>query len=114
MQGTEVTGPVLDEGATSSGPLPMLTGVTVKEKGSGTTRTIKARYVVVADGSNSRIGRMLGTTRRRDLPMGMALPATTSPSATTIPSLSRTSTSATPRATSCRATAGSSPWATAG
>ena len=29
--------------------------------------------MVVADGSNSRIGRMLGTSRRRDLPMGMAL-----------------------------------------
>ena len=28
---------------------------------------------MVADGSNSRVGRMLGTTRRRDLPMGMAL-----------------------------------------
>jgi menaquinone-9 beta-reductase len=73
LQGTEVTAPVVDEGATPSGPLPTLTGVTVKEKGSSTTRTIKARYVVVADGSNSRIGRMLGTTRRRDLPMGMAL-----------------------------------------
>jgi geranylgeranyl reductase family protein len=73
LQGTEVTAPVLDEGATAPGPLPTLTGVTVKEKGSGTTRTIKARYVVVADGSNSRIGRMLGTSRRRDLPMGMAL-----------------------------------------
>jgi geranylgeranyl reductase family protein len=73
LQGTEVTDPVIDEGATTSGPLPTLTGVTVKEKGSATTRTIKARYVVVADGSNSRIGRMLGTTRRRDLPMGMAL-----------------------------------------
>ena len=97
-----------------SGPLPVLTGVTVKEKGSGATRTIKARYVVVADGSNSRIGRMLGTTRRRDLPMGMALRGYYSRSATTIPSLSRTSTSATPRATSCPATAGSSPWATAG
>src|ERR1700761_790246 len=55
LQGTEVTGPVLDEGATATGPLPVLTGVTVKEKGSGATRTIKARYVVVADGSNSRI-----------------------------------------------------------
>jgi geranylgeranyl reductase family protein len=73
LQGTEVTGPVLDEAATPSGPLPTLTGVTVKEKGSTSTRTIKARYVVVADGSNSRIGRMLGTTRRRELPMGMAL-----------------------------------------
>jgi geranylgeranyl reductase family protein len=73
LQGTEVTGPVLDDAATASGPLPTLTGVTVKEKGSTSTRTIRARYVVVADGSNSRIGRMLGTTRRRELPMGMAL-----------------------------------------
>jgi menaquinone-9 beta-reductase len=73
LQGTEVTAPVIDEGATPSGPLPTLTGVTVKEKGSGATRTIRARYVVVADGSNSRIGRMLGTSRRRNLPMGMAL-----------------------------------------
>ena len=29
--------------------------------------------MVVADGSNSRIGRVLGTTRRRELPLGMAL-----------------------------------------
>jgi geranylgeranyl reductase family protein len=73
LQGTEVTGPVVDEAAAPTGPLPTLTGVTVKEKGSTSTRTIKARYVVVADGSNSRIGRMLGTSRRRELPMGMAL-----------------------------------------
>jgi geranylgeranyl reductase family protein len=73
LQGTEVTGPVVDEAAAPSGPLPTLVGVTVKEKGATSTRTIKARYVVVADGSNSRIGRMLGTTRRRELPMGMAL-----------------------------------------
>jgi flavin-dependent dehydrogenase len=50
-----------------------LTGVMVKEKGSRTTRTVRARYVVVADGSNSRVGRMLGTSRQRDLPLGMAL-----------------------------------------
>jgi menaquinone-9 beta-reductase len=73
LQGTEVTAPVVDEKAALAGPLPTLTGVTVKAKGAAATRTIKARYVVVADGSNSRVGRMLGTTRRRDLPMGMAL-----------------------------------------
>ncbi len=73
LQGTEVTAPLVDEAAPSSGPLPTLTGVTVKEKGAASTRTIRGRYVVVADGSNSRVGRMLGTTRRRDLPMGMAL-----------------------------------------
>ena len=73
LQGTEVVAPIIDEGLATTGALPTLAGVTVKEKAGGGTRAIKARYVVVADGSNSRIGRMLGTSRRRDLPMGMAL-----------------------------------------
>jgi menaquinone-9 beta-reductase len=73
LQGTEVVAPVLDESTSTSGPLPALTGVTVREKGRDTLRAISGRYVVVADGSNSRIGRMLGTARRRDLPLGMAL-----------------------------------------
>jgi menaquinone-9 beta-reductase len=71
-QGTEVT--ALDGSETAvPGVLPVLSGLAVKEKSSGTTRTVKARYVVVADGSNSRIGRMLGTSRQRQLPLGMAL-----------------------------------------
>ena len=73
LQGTEVVGVVADEAAAAVGPLPTLEGVTVKEKGVAGTRTVKGRHVVVADGSNSRVGRMLGTTRRRDLPLGMAL-----------------------------------------
>jgi geranylgeranyl reductase family protein len=73
LQGTEVTAPIVDEGAPVRGPLPTLSGVTVKDKASGGTRAIRARYVVVADGSNSRIGRMLGTARQRQLPLGMAL-----------------------------------------
>jgi geranylgeranyl reductase family protein len=72
LQGTEVVSVVADDSAPAS-PLPALTGVTVKEKGSTSTRVVKAHYAVVADGSNSRIGRMLGTSRRRDLPLGMAL-----------------------------------------
>jgi geranylgeranyl reductase family protein len=72
LQGTEVVSVVADDSVPAS-PLPALTGVTVKEKGSTSTRVVKAHYVVVADGSNSRIGRMLGTSRRRDLPLGMAL-----------------------------------------
>jgi geranylgeranyl reductase family protein len=71
-QGTEVTALVGDETA-APGALPVLSGVSVKEKSSSSTRTVKARYVVVADGSNSRVGRMLGTTRQRQLPLGMAL-----------------------------------------
>jgi geranylgeranyl reductase family protein len=72
LQGTEVVGVVADDSVPAS-TLPALSGVTVREKGARSTRVIKAHYVVVADGSNSRVGRMLGTSRRRDLPMGMAL-----------------------------------------
>jgi geranylgeranyl reductase family protein len=74
--GTEVVAPIVDEGASppaASDALPHLTGVTIKDKESGATRPLRGRYVVVADGANSRVGRMLGTNRRRDLPLGMAL-----------------------------------------
>jgi geranylgeranyl reductase family protein len=75
LAGTEVVAPIIDEAAAPSLPtsLPTLHGVTVKDKEAGTEREIRARYVVVADGANSRVGRMLGTERRRDLPLGMAL-----------------------------------------
>ncbi len=73
LQGTEVMAPIVEEAAAPAANLPILSGVDVKEKGETRTRPIKARYVVVADGSNSRMGRMLGTSRRRELPMGMAL-----------------------------------------
>ena len=45
----------------------------VRDKATGDTRPVRARYVVVADGANSRFGRALGTTRDRSQPMGMAL-----------------------------------------
>jgi geranylgeranyl reductase family protein len=48
-------------------------GVVVKEKDTGTTAELRARYVVVADGQNSRMGRELGVTRNKAWPMGMAL-----------------------------------------
>ena len=76
LAGTEVVAPIVDEAASppsSSPALPHLTGVTIKDKESGATRLLRGRYVVVADGANSRVGRMLGTNRRRDLPLGMAL-----------------------------------------
>ncbi len=53
--------------------LPACVGAVVKDKASGKTREVRARYVVVADGANSRFGRMLGTARNRSQPMGMAL-----------------------------------------
>ena len=114
-QGTEALEPILpDGGTTNDDSLPICLGAVVRDKESGTTREIRARYVVVADGSNSRFGRALGTTRQKDYPLGMALRGYYRSPGTTTRSSSPTSTSATRRATSSPATAGSSRWATAG
>jgi len=48
-------------------------GARVRTAPSGGLRDLRARYVVVADGANSRFGRALGTTRNRAYPQGMAL-----------------------------------------
>ncbi|MGH8980460.1 MAG: FAD-dependent oxidoreductase [Acidimicrobiales bacterium] len=48
-------------------------GAIVRDAGSAETTEIRARYVVIADGSNSRIGRSLGSARMRGYPLGMAL-----------------------------------------
>jgi geranylgeranyl reductase family protein len=68
-----------DEGAGDDGAepartsLPGCAGVLVRDTTTGETREIRARYVVVADGSNSRIGRALGSARAKGYPLGMAL-----------------------------------------
>jgi geranylgeranyl reductase family protein len=74
-QGTEAKEPIFDHGpaAPAPGALPSCVGAVVKDKSTGATRSVRARYVVVADGANSRFGRALGTTRDRSQPMGMAL-----------------------------------------
>ena len=71
-QGTEAV-EVL--GAAGGGPdeLPAVDGALVRDASTGATREVRARYVVVADGANSRIGRSLGTARHRTYPQGMAL-----------------------------------------
>ena len=61
LTGTEVVSPDLDEAAAPSATLPTLTGGTGTDKDGGASRSIAARYVLVADGANSRVGRMLGT-----------------------------------------------------
>jgi geranylgeranyl reductase family protein len=86
-QGTEAVEPILAEsgaaltgsrpggtsGSAKASVLPSCVGAVVKEKATGQTREVRARYVVVADGANSRFGRALGTSRDRTRPMGMAL-----------------------------------------
>jgi geranylgeranyl reductase family protein len=64
-QGTEAVTPLLEAG--------LVTGATVKDKESGRVEDVRARYVVIADGANSRFGRALGTSRNRSYPQGMAI-----------------------------------------
>jgi len=51
----------------------LVVGAVVRDKESGAEREVQARYVVVADGANSRFGRALGTARDRTYPMGIAI-----------------------------------------
>ncbi len=63
--GTEAVQPLVEGG--------LVVGAVVKNKEAGSEQSIRARYVVVADGANSRFGRALGTARRREWPQGMAI-----------------------------------------
>lgn len=65
LQGTEAVNPVMVDG--------LLRGATVKDKTTDQSRDILARYLIVADGANSRFGRALGTARDRSYPQGMAI-----------------------------------------
>jgi geranylgeranyl reductase family protein len=71
LQKTEALAPLVEPGA-PDGSLPLCLGATVRGA-DGQVGEVRARCVVVADGSNSRFGRALGTTRERSQPMGMAL-----------------------------------------
>ncbi len=67
---SEATAPVSRDGA--------LSGVMVKRKAGPASappavEEVSARYVVVADGANSRFGRAMGTSRDKAYPMGMAI-----------------------------------------
>ena len=64
-EGTEATAPLVSGG--------MVAGVVATDVDSGATEEIRSRYVVVADGANSRFGRALGTARDRSYPQGMAI-----------------------------------------
>ena len=61
----EAVEPLVDHG--------VVTGAAVHRRDTGVTEKVRARYVVVADGANSRFGRALGTARDRTYPLGMAI-----------------------------------------
>jgi geranylgeranyl reductase family protein len=64
-QGTEAVAPIVERG--------FVRGATVQSKDNGAVEELRARYVVVADGANSRFGRALGTFRAREWPYGTAI-----------------------------------------
>ena len=66
-QESEAVSPLVDGAA--------VRGAVVRRKDAGGSRTeeVAARYVIVADGANSRFGRALGTSRDRSRPMGLAI-----------------------------------------
>jgi geranylgeranyl reductase family protein len=63
--GREAVAPIVERG--------LVRGATVKDGSTGRTTEVRGRYVVVADGANSRFGRSLGTQRDRSYPQGMAI-----------------------------------------
>ncbi len=65
LPSTEAVRPLVRDG--------LVTGAVVKDKATGTTREIRARYVIVADGSLSRFGRALGASRNKAYPQGIAI-----------------------------------------
>jgi geranylgeranyl reductase family protein len=72
LEGTSVTGPVLDE---RSGRVVGVTACEVDDHGkaTGEARTYRAPVVVAADGNSSRLSLSLGLTKRDDRPMGVAV-----------------------------------------
>jgi geranylgeranyl reductase family protein len=62
---TEAVEPLLENG--------LVVGAAAHRKESGTTEAVRGRYLLVADGANSRFGRALGTARSRRYPLGMAI-----------------------------------------
>ena len=73
LQGTEALEPLPVEQPAGPGALSGCAGALVSSKRAKGPTELRARYVVVADGANSRFGRALGTARDRDYPQGMAL-----------------------------------------
>ncbi len=64
LEGHEALQPIVDRG--------FVRGAVVQPK-SGEPFELSARYVIVADGANSRFGRSLGTFRTREWPYGTAI-----------------------------------------
>jgi geranylgeranyl reductase family protein len=67
---SEAVAPLVEGGLVTGARIRRLEGAAT---GAGRAQEVRARYVVVADGANSRFGRALGAARDRSYPMGMAI-----------------------------------------
>ncbi|MFM8793337.1 MAG: geranylgeranyl reductase family protein [Acidimicrobiales bacterium] len=65
LQGHEAHQPILERG--------LLRGAVVTDKAAHRTFELRAKFVVIADGANSRFGRALGTSRAKEMPYGTAI-----------------------------------------
>jgi menaquinone-9 beta-reductase len=63
--GTEAVSPIIERG--------FVRGAMLRDADADAAASVRARYVVVADGANSRFGRSLGTTRNKGWPFGTAI-----------------------------------------
>jgi len=73
LGGVEVLSAIDPVAPTAGHGLASPRALLVKDKATGATAEFSARYFVVCDGANSRIGRSLGAARNRSWPSGMAL-----------------------------------------
>jgi geranylgeranyl reductase family protein len=64
-QASEALAPIVENG--------LVRGAQIKRKDTGDAVDVRARYVVISDGANGRLGRTLGTSRDRSYPLGMAI-----------------------------------------
>jgi menaquinone-9 beta-reductase len=65
LQGYEALAPIVERG--------FVRGAVVQAKGYDQPIELRAKYVIVADGANSRFGRALGTFRTKEWPYGTAI-----------------------------------------
>lgn len=72
-QGAEAVEPLAAPRYESDAGLRWAGGAVVIDKDRGTRTEVRARYVIVADGSLSRFGRALGSVRDKSYPQGMAI-----------------------------------------
>ena len=71
----ERQGATIEQGTTATPIVENDTITSVKLHGDEGVRTVHPDLVVIADGSNSRFGRGVGASRRRDYPFGLAVRA---------------------------------------